>query len=115
MKNDSDLRSILAEERSCLAHGRLDDLPRIAERKTAALQRLAEQASERRLPQERLAPLLVEARANERLLAAALAGLRAAIGRFRALQEVAPALTAYTRDGRAVRHLSPGGLVEKKA
>jgi flagellar biosynthesis/type III secretory pathway chaperone len=115
MTTGSDLLSILAEERTCLMQGRLNELPGIAGRKATALQALVGLPSERQLPQERLAPLLVEARANERLLSAALAGLRAAIGRFRALQSATPALTAYTRDGRAVRHVSLGGLLEKKA
>lgn len=107
-----DLAAVLAEERACLAAGRIADLAALVPRKKAALDALVARGGEARAI---LKPLLAEARTNERLLAAALSGVRAALGRVRSIQSAASGLTSYTSEGRTIRHETRAGTVERRA
>lgn len=106
-----DLQALLAEERRCLAQGRIADLAALVPQKAAAVAALAAGL----LPLEALRPLLEQARANERLLTAALGGVRAAVSRVRAIQAAENGLTSYTSQGRCVSHAGPHTTVERRA
>ncbi len=112
MSEIAELRDILAAERACLTAGRLSDLAPLLARKVAAIAAVAG-----RPPRDRqsLAPLLAEARANDRLLAAAVKGVKAAAARLQAIRAVGQGLTAYTADGRSVCHRAATGAVERRA
>ena len=108
----TDLAAVLAEERACLSAGRIAELAALLPRKKAALDALVARGAGTRAALE---PLLAEARANERLLAAALTGVRAALGRVRSIQSAASGLTSYTSEGRTIRHDTRPASVERRA
>ena len=94
------LNALLDTERQALLDGRIDQLPEIARRKQALIADLAPPDSARMaLVQD----MQEKARRNERLLNAALEGIRAVADRIGALRQARSCLETYDRTGRKSR------------
>ena len=115
MTEIDELAAILTEERALLKTGRIAALAEAGARKAALVDRLLSHPPTGGAGRAALARLAAEARVNERLIGAALRGVQAAAGRLRAVRDAAAGLTAYTADGRSVRHTTRPGTVEKRA
>ncbi|WP_284165731.1 hypothetical protein [Frigidibacter sp. SD6-1] len=115
MTEIDDLTAILTEERALLKAGRIATLAEAGARKTELLDRLLAHPPAGGAARAALARLAAEARVNERLIGAALRGVQAAVGRLKAVRDAVEGLTAYTADGKSVRHTTRPGTVEKRA
>ncbi|PWR01421.1 hypothetical protein DKT77_17090 [Meridianimarinicoccus roseus] len=93
-----DLSDLLTRERACLIGGRFEEIAELGQRKAALLENLAARPGEAAA----LADLLARARANQRLAAAAAAGLRAAIRRLGEVERLGSGAGHYDRTGSRV-------------
>lgn len=89
------LARLLEEERSAILSGRFADLEPLGLRKRDLLSALADSDE----PAPTLARLGARVAQNQRLLAAAIAGLRDGARRLSAIREAAAGFRSYDRDG----------------
>lgn len=106
------LRRLIDDERAALRSGRFADLAGIALRKTAILPRLA---GATRDEMQRLRDLASDLARNQRLIEAALNGVRAARARARAVRAAAQGTKSYAPDGAMRQIAAPATSVERRA
>lgn len=113
MANDlDDLRRLLGQERARLAAGDFGDLTAMASEKERLMARLESQPPG---DLRKLRALMAEAQSNQASLAAALKGVQSAQARLKAIMAAQSGLSAYTADGRTVRHETRTGTFERRA
>lgn len=91
------LLAILADERAALLHGALAELPQIAERKQAAIERLGRDP--RPMADSIRRDIANLAQRNQELLDASAKGLRNVIQRIGELQALQQGRSTYSADG----------------
>jgi flagellar biosynthesis/type III secretory pathway chaperone len=109
-----DLDALLAQERRCLGTGDTVGLTALAADKARLVDRIATLPADA-ADAAMLARLRDAARRNDRLLAAALSGLRAARTKLEIVRRGGPALDTYDRGGQRHSLGSPARRVERKA
>lgn len=105
-------RRLAADERAALISGRFGALAELVGRKRAAVEELAATSGGEI---EDLRGLAAQANANQRLIEAALKGVRSARTRVRIIQAAANGMTAYAADGTARRLTANAPNVEKRS
>lgn len=114
MSDDQDtaieeLEGLLRIERQVLLQGAIAELGEMADRKQFLLQRL------RGVETDRLAPLLRLAEENQRLIGAALRGIRAAQSRLSQIRRAIGGVGSYDKEGRARSIGSSHNSLERRA
>lgn len=114
MQDETDERiaqliDLLRLERDVIRNGDFAALPDLVERKEGQLQAL------QGTPARRLTTAREMALENQRLLDAALKGVRSVQARLAAIRQGARSYTSYDRDGRATTISPGGGSVERRA
>jgi len=105
------LARVLGDERDCLRAGAFGQLSGLADRKLALIERVTACGSQLR----GLRALRTMAVENQRLIEAALQGVRAAQNRLKSVRDAETGMTAYTSEGQSVRLPVSAATVERRA
>ena len=105
--------SLLGKERDVLRSGNFRSLSQIAEQKADLLEKLVSDL--RPADREILDAIKARASGNQRFLAAALAGVKAARTRIAAVMTARESLSSYDRQGNALAIAYPSSEVERRA
>ncbi len=101
--------ALMQEERTVIRSGRFEALAALAARKEALVSQLADQ------PSRDLGRVVDMAQANQRLLAAAIDGVRAARDRLAAIRAAGSSCRGYDCTGKATEIVHAGGSLEHRA
>ena len=109
------LENLLEAERHAIREGNFDGLDRMADEKARLIDFVAAHQVASPAQRELLERLQTRTQGNQRLLAAAIAGVRAAQRRLDMIRRAARTLNTYDAMGRAATIGSTQGTVERRA